>query len=54
MINDILHFKKKFYILANSLQRKLFKQNYNDFHTKHFEYEKFSSYFKENIDNRTC
>jgi hypothetical protein len=32
----------------------LFKQNHDDFHAKHFEYEKFLNYFEENIDDRTC
>jgi hypothetical protein len=38
--NDILHFEKKYYILANFLRKELFKQNHDDFHAKHFEYEK--------------
>jgi hypothetical protein len=40
MKNDILHFEKKYYILASFLRRKLLKQNHNDFHARHFEYEK--------------
>jgi hypothetical protein len=40
MKNDILHFEKKYYILASLLRRKLFKQNHDDFHARHFEYEK--------------
>jgi hypothetical protein len=40
MKNDILHFEEKYYILANLLRRELFEQNHDDFHAKHFEYEK--------------
>jgi hypothetical protein len=40
MKNDILHFEEKYYILANLLRKELFKQNHDDFHAKHFEYEK--------------
>jgi hypothetical protein len=38
--NDILHFEKRYYIFSNLLRRKLFKQNHDDFHANHFEYEK--------------
>jgi hypothetical protein len=38
--NDILHFEEKYYIFSNLLWRKLFKQNHDDFHANHFEYEK--------------
>jgi hypothetical protein len=38
--NDILHFEEKYYILSNLLRRKLFKQNHDDSHASHFEYEK--------------
>ncbi len=40
MKNDILHFEEKYYILASLLRRKLLKQNHDDSHAKHFEYEK--------------
>ncbi len=40
MKNDILHFEEKYYILSNFLLKELFKQNHDDFHAKHFEYEK--------------
>ncbi len=46
MKNDILHFEKKYYSLANLLRRELFKQNYDDFHAKHFEYEKTFELFR--------
>ncbi len=38
--NDILHFEEKYYILSNLLRRELLKQNHDDFHANHFEYEK--------------
>jgi hypothetical protein len=44
--NDILHFEEKYYIFANLLRRKLFKQNHDDFHAKHFEYEKIFELFR--------
>jgi hypothetical protein len=56
MKNDILHFEKKYYILSNFLRRKLFKQNYDDFHANHFEYEKIRDLLSkkyENIDDLT-
>jgi hypothetical protein len=40
MKNDILHFEKRYYIFSNLLRRKLLKQNHDDFHANHFEYEK--------------
>jgi hypothetical protein len=40
MKNDILHFEKRYYILSNFLRKELFKQNHDDFHANHFEYEK--------------
>jgi hypothetical protein len=40
MKNDILHFEKKYYIFSNLLRRELFKQNHDDSHANHFEYEK--------------
>jgi hypothetical protein len=46
MKNDILHFEEKYYILASFLRRKLFKQNHDDFHAKHFEYEKIFELFR--------
>ncbi len=38
--NDILHFEEKYYIFSSFLRKKLFKQNHDDFHANHFEYEK--------------
>jgi hypothetical protein len=38
--NDILHFEEKYYILSSLLRRELFKQNHDDSHASHFEYEK--------------
>jgi hypothetical protein len=38
--NDILYFEKKYYIFSNFLRRELLKQNHDDFHANHFEYEK--------------
>jgi hypothetical protein len=46
MKNDILHFEKKYYIFASFLRRKLFKQNYDDSHARHFEYEKILELFR--------
>jgi hypothetical protein len=46
MKNDILHFEEKYYILANFLRKELFKQNHDDFHAKHFEYEKILELFR--------
>jgi hypothetical protein len=46
MKNDILHFEKKYYILASFLRKELFKQNHDDFHAKHFEYEKILELFR--------
>ncbi len=46
MKNDILHFEEKYYIFASFLQRKLLKQNHDDFHAKHFEYENFFELFR--------
>ncbi len=40
MKNDNLHFEEKYYIFTNFLRRELFKQNHDDFHARHFEYEK--------------
>jgi hypothetical protein len=40
MKNDILHFEKRYYILSNFLWKELFKQNHDDSHANHFEYEK--------------
>jgi hypothetical protein len=40
MKNDILHFEKRYYIFSNFLRKELFKQNDDDFHANHFEYEK--------------
>jgi hypothetical protein len=37
--NDILHFEKKYYIFSNFLRRELLKQNHDDSHANHFEYE---------------
>jgi hypothetical protein len=45
--NDILHFDEKYYILTNFLRRELFKQNHDDFHAKHFEYEKIFELFRK-------
>jgi hypothetical protein len=38
--NDILHFEERYYILSSLLRRELFKQNHDDLHANHFEYEK--------------
>ncbi len=38
--NDILHFEERYYILSSLLRRELFKQNHDDLHASHFEYEK--------------
>jgi hypothetical protein len=38
--NDILHFEERYYILSKLLRRELLKQNYDDSHANHFEYEK--------------
>jgi hypothetical protein len=38
--NDILHFEEKYYIFSNFLRRELLKQNHDDSHANHFEYEK--------------
>jgi hypothetical protein len=46
MKNDILHFEERYYILSNFLRRKLFKQNHDDFHANHFEYEKILELFR--------
>jgi hypothetical protein len=46
MKNDILHFEKKYYILSNFLRKELFKQNHDDFHANHFEYEKILEFFR--------
>ncbi len=46
MKNDILHFEEKYYILASFLRKELFKQNHDDFHAKHFEYEKILELFR--------
>jgi hypothetical protein len=40
MKNDILHFEKRYYILSSLLRRELLKQNHDDSHANHFEYEK--------------
>jgi hypothetical protein len=47
MKNDILHFEEKYYILSNILRRELFKQNHDDFHAYHFEYEKTLELFRK-------
>jgi hypothetical protein len=50
MKNEEWHFyisKKKYYILASFLQRKLFKQNHDDFHAKYFKYEKILELFRK-------
>jgi hypothetical protein len=46
MKNDILQFKEKYYILSNFLRRELLKQNHDDSHTNHFEYEKILELFQ--------
>jgi hypothetical protein len=38
--NDILHFEERYYIFSSLLQRELLKQNHDDSHASHFEYEK--------------
>jgi hypothetical protein len=40
MKNDILHFEERYYIFSNFLRRELLKQNHDDSHANHFEYEK--------------
>ncbi len=40
MKNDILHFEEKYYIFSKFLRRELLKQNHDDSHASHFEYEK--------------
>ncbi len=47
MKNDILHFEERYYILSNFLRRELFKQNHDDFHANHFEYEKTFELFRK-------
>ncbi len=44
--NDILHFEEKYYIFSNLLRKELFKQNHDDFHANHFEYEKILELFR--------
>jgi hypothetical protein len=44
--NDILHFEKKYYILSNFLRKELLKQNHDDSHASHFEYEKILELFR--------
>jgi hypothetical protein len=38
--NDILYFEERYYISSNFLRRELLKQNHDDSHANHFEYEK--------------
>jgi hypothetical protein len=38
--NDILYFEERYYIFSSLLRRKLLKQNHDDSHANHFEYEK--------------
>jgi hypothetical protein len=44
--NDILYFEKKYYIFSNLLRRELLKQNHDDSHANHFEYEKILELFR--------
>ncbi len=47
MKNDILHFEEKYYIFTSFLRRELLKQNHDDSHAKHFEYEKILELFRK-------
>jgi hypothetical protein len=38
--NDLLHYKKKYYIFSERFRRELFKQNHDDFQVEHFDYDK--------------